>query len=200
LYVRRHQTDDEDESIGMSMFALLGIVVAALNRSGIDHMVSGSVASARHGAARATQDIDIVIDPTPDRMATFLSLLAAADLYVGDGMRALAERSQFNVIDSSSGWKVDLIICKDRPYSRTEFDRRRPATIGDVEVFIVTPEDSILSKLEWGRLSGSERQRRDVGSMLAVQGPALDWPYLRHWANELGLGDLLAEAGDATAD
>lgn len=176
------------------MFAVLGVVVDALDRAGIAHMVSGSVASARHGEARATQDIDIVIDPTSGQMMTFLSLLGSTDLYVGDGVAALANRSEFNIIDSTTGWKVDLMIRKDRPFSRVEFDRRLPATVGGVAVCIVTPEDSILSKLEWGGPSGSERQMRDVRSLLTVQGDALDRQYLCHWARELGVDELLAAA------
>lgn len=175
------------------MFALLGAVVDALQRAGIDHMVSGSVASARYGEARSTQDIDIVIDPDEAQMAHLLALLSATDLYVGDGIAALAERSMFNVIDTATGWKADLIVRKDRPYSKMELDRRKPASIGGVDLYIVTPEDSILSKLEWSRTSESERQRRDVRSLLAVQGSSLDWVYLRRWARELGVDDLLAE-------
>jgi hypothetical protein len=111
-------------------------------------------------------------------------------------MAAMDSRSEFNVIDSTSGWKVDLIIRKDRPYSIVEFDRRQPTTIGGVDVFVVTPEDSILSKLEWGRPSGSERQWRDVVSLIAVQESALDREYLHHWARELGVEELLVEAED----
>ena len=178
----------------MNLFGLLGTVVSALDAAGIDHMVSGSVASARHGEARATQDIDIIIDPSREGMQTFLGLLAETDLYAGDGLEALSNRSQFNVIDSDSGWKVDLIIRRDREWSRVEFERRQPADIGGVSVSILTPEDSILSKLEWGASSGSERQMRDVRSLITVQGSALDRTYLYRWAEELGVLELLREA------
>lgn len=178
----------------MGLFDVLGTVVDALDGAGIPHMVSGSVASARHGEARATQDIDIVIAPNRGQLVHFLELLGGTGLYVGDGLAALAARSSFNVIDSTSGWKVDLIIRRDRTYSTVEFDRRQPTNIGGVDVYIVTAEDSILSKLEWGRPSGSERQLRDVRSLLAVQGSALDRSYLYRWAKVLGVKDLLLAA------
>jgi len=176
----------------MSMFAVLASVVDALDRAGIVHMVSGSVASARHGEARATQDIDLVIDPTPEQMQVLLHELHATEMYVGDGTAALLHRSQFNVIDTASGWKVDLIIRRDRPFSVVELDRRRPLVLGGVACWIASPEDCILSKLEWAATSGSERQVRDVRSLLAVQRDLLDDEYLDRWAPVLGVADQLA--------
>lgn len=178
----------------MGMLEALGAVVSALDRAGVAHMISGSVASARHGEARATQDIDIVIDPTPAQMEHLLALLSETDLYVGDGRSALSQRSQFNVIDTSSGWKVDLIIRKDRQFSVVELERRRRATLGGVETWIASPEYCILSKLEWASASGSERQMRDVLSLMAVQGASLDFEYLETWARELGVGALLEQS------
>ena len=117
------------------------------------------------------------------------------DLDVDDAHAAWEHRSQFNVLDPTTGWKVDLIVRKDRPYSRVELERRQPATIEGVALHVVSPEDSILSKLEWSRAGVSERQLRDVVSVLEVQGQDLDWRYLEHWAGELGLTDLLTDVG-----
>ncbi len=135
---------------------LLACVVHALDEVGIPHMVSGSVASTRHGQARATQDIDIVIDPLESQIGPLVDLLTRqdpgdAELYVDDAHAAWQHRSQFNVIDPATAWKVDLIVRKDRPYSQVEMERRQPATIEGVSLYVVSPEDSILSKLEWSR-------------------------------------------------
>lgn len=176
----------------MGMFEVLRVAVDALDEAGIAHMVAGSVASARHSEARATQDIDIVIDPTSEQMDALLRTLRDSELYVGDGRAALAHRSQFNVIDSSSGWKVDFIVRRDRPYSVVELERRLPVQIGGVDCWITTPEDSILSKLEWAAASGSERQLSDVRSLLVAQAGALDVAYLERWAGELGVELQLA--------
>jgi hypothetical protein len=60
----------------------------------------------------------------------------------------------------------------------------------------LTPEDTILSKLEWFRAGGdvSERQWRDVLGILEVQAGNLDMEYLRRWAEELGVSDLFERA------
>jgi hypothetical protein len=55
---------------------------------------------------------------------------------------------------------------------------------------IVTPEDAVLSKIEWARRAGdSERQIADAAGVLAVN-PSLDRAYIERWAQELGLIDL----------
>ena len=57
---------------------------------------------------------------------------------------------------------------------------------------VVSAEDAILSKLEWAKVSGSERQFRDAVGVGLVQRSALDREYLSRWACELGVEGLLA--------
>jgi hypothetical protein len=60
------------------------------------------------------------------------------------------------------------------------------------QMWLVAPEDLILSKLEWARDSRSELQLRDVRALLrAVQ--VLDQVYLERWARDFGIADLLHE-------
>jgi hypothetical protein len=101
---------------------------------------------------------------------------------------ALARRSMFNVVDLASGWKVDLILCKDRPFSRGEFARRMKLTLLDVPVFVASAEDTIVAKLEWSKQAGgSERQRRDVAGILTTVGSELDRDYVERWVRDLDI-------------
>lgn len=178
----------------MSAADLLREVVQALDDAGIPHMLVGSFASTAHGAPRSTQDIDIVIDPTAEALDRFVGALDPTRIYVEPStQRALAERDQFNLIDLTTTWKVDLIIRKDRPFSRSEFDRRVRTTILGVDVYQATAEDTVLAKLEWA-MGGSDRQVADAAGVLAVGGDTLDDDYLDRWAAELGVVDLLARA------
>ena len=80
---------------------------------------------------------------------------------------------------------------RDRPFSRTELARRVAVdlTFGQA-VSIVTPEDAILSKLEWAQRSGdSEKQLADAAGVLDIN-PALDREYIAQWAQDLGVTDL----------
>ena len=171
-------------------------LVQLLDRAGIPAMVSGSLASSFHGQPRTTNDVDLVIAPTPEQLETFLAAVGA-DYYVSPeaARQALRDCGLFNVIDGRSGWKADFILRKNRPFSAEEFGRRRPAEIMGVRVHVASPEDVVLSKLEWARGSGSERQLRDAAGVIAVQGAALDREYLAGWAKQLGVEDLLKQAG-----
>lgn len=177
----------------MSAFRLLATVVDALDQAGIPHMLTGSHASTFHGEPRATNDVDLVIDPDLAAFRLAVGRLREAGLYCGDEIAALEHRSMCNVIDPATGAKVDLIVRKDRPFSVSEMARRIPVVVDDVALWVATAEDLILAKLEWSRLGGSERQRRDIAGVLAVSGDELDLVYLRRWATELGLDDDLRE-------
>jgi hypothetical protein len=99
--------------------AVVGLV-RLLERLGIPHMVSGSVASSYHGRPRLTHDADVVVDPTAGQLEELVSSLLAEGHYV-DAARAqdaLRGRLQFNVVDARSAFKIDLIVRKERPFSR----------------------------------------------------------------------------------
>jgi hypothetical protein len=99
----------------------------------------------------------------------------------------------FNMIHSATIVKVDCIARKSTPYRLVEFEHRRRIDIAGQTVDVVAPEDLILSKLDWMRQSSSDLQLRDVRNLLSTVSD-LDWEYLRHWANQLDLSDMLDEA------
>jgi hypothetical protein len=173
---------------------VLGRLARSLESLGIPYMVTGSMASSFHGKPRTTHDADVVIDPTPAALDRLVAELSAAAFYVDQerARDALRRRRQFNVIEMASAFKLDLIIRKDRPFSVEEFSRRQPADLGGtIRLALATPEDTILSKLEWARKGGgSERQLADVRGILDVKGPHLDRDYIERWARELELTDL----------
>lgn len=169
-------------------------VLGALGTAGIPVMLTGSFASSYHGAPRATQDVDLVIAPTVDQLRAFVALLPRDEFYVDEhaALEALRLESQFNLIDLQSGWKVDLIIRRSRPFSRAEFDRRRVVDLEGSELPIATPEDVLIAKMEWARKSESARQIEDAARLLRVRSRQLDDTYVEHWVEELGLGEQWA--------
>ena len=166
-------------------------------------MLTGSLASAYYGVPRSTKDIDLVVQLDLASLRALLVALPDGAYYVSEdaAMEALHRCGQFNVIDLETGWKVDLIVCKNRPFSHTEFERRQSGEVLGVPLSICSPEDSILSKLEWARRSGgSERQLRDVAGVLQIRGSELDQTYIEKWARELGVQDLWEEVLSHTRD
>jgi hypothetical protein len=106
--------------------------------------------------------------------------------------RAVRDQAMFNIIHSAFVVKVDCVVRKDTEYRRTEFARRRAVSIAGQQVYIVSPEDLILSKLDWARDSRSQLQLDDVRNLLrTVEG--LDREYLTRWAEALGLTALYRE-------
>ena len=185
----------------MSAGDFLARLVALLEAAGIPHMVAGSFASTFHGVARATQDLDVVVAPAGAALDALLASLDPDVYYVDpDTARdALRRRSQFNVIDMTTGWKADLIIRKDRPFSIGEFARRQPVELMGTRTYVATAEDSIVAKLEWAKQSDSTRQLRDVAGIVATRADALDVDYVERWVSALGLEAEWARvrAGDA---
>jgi hypothetical protein len=157
-------------------------------------MIAGSLASSYYGRPRATQDVDVVIDPTPEQLDRFL-ILVGEEFYVSpEGAReALRRRLLFNVIDFAGGDKADLIVRKDRPFSIEEFRRRRVGTLLERPVPIASPEDVVLSKLEWDKITPSQRQVEDARYVVLTHGTNLDKDYMRRWAAELEVADQLEE-------
>lgn len=164
-------------------------LVSTLEAAGVPYMVVGSIASSYHGTPRSTQDIDVVVAPTRNQLEQLLSLLPEDKYYVSPeaAYEALSRKAQFNVLDFESGWKVDLIIQKGRPFSLEEFDRRVQIEWVGTKFFVASPEDVVLAKLEWAADGESERQINDAVGILHAKGPVLDYAYLEKWVGKLAL-------------
>lgn len=173
----------------MSLTAFFRQVIEMLDEAGVPYMLTGSLASAYYAIPRATQDLDVVIATDEARVEEIVQRLSRLGWYVDRdaAKEAYRTRGQFNAIDPSSGWKVDFIVRKDRPYSRIEFDRRVQVSLLDLEVSITSLEDILIAKLEWSRLGDSVLQRHDVLQLLERAWERLDRDYVEKWVAELGL-------------
>jgi len=172
---------------------LLADAIDRLDRAGIPYMLTGSLASTFHGEPRATNDLDLVIDPVPDALELLVDGLERDGYYVDReaARTALRDRTQFNAIGEEAA-KVDFIVRKDRPFSIEEFHRRQSADLLGIPAFVVSVEDLIVAKLEWAAQTGSERQLRDVAGMVAVAGETIDEVYLDRWIAALDLTEAWA--------
>lgn len=182
----------------ISRIALL--VTQTLENYDIRYAVGGSLASSLHGVMRSTLDVDIVVDLLPEHIPLLVAALSEQFYADGEMMRNAIEREgSFNLIHYDTAFKVDIFISKGRPFSRTQLERRELTAITadpDRTIYITTPEDTILAKLEWYRLGGeaSDRQWRDILGVLKTRAGDLDLGYMRRWAAELEVEDLLERA------
>lgn len=170
----------------------LRVLLGIFEHLGIDTMLVGSVAALVHGHARATQDFDLVADLDVPRVEALVRALPDDRFYVSlDAARdACRRRTLFNVVDMVTGWKVDIIPLKRRPFSEQEFARREVVDLDGVAVRVATLEDTLVAKLEWARLGGgSARQLDDVRALLRLGGERVDRAYVERWVRDLGLDE-----------
>ncbi len=183
----------------MTLAEFLAEVVGRFDRLAIRYMVGGSTASSVYGEPRTTRDVDIVVEVDVDSLRLLFESFDPATVYI-DSPATIEEVSpgqMFTLIDLVGGWKVDLVIRKDRSFSTLEFERRRPAELLGSRVMVASAEDVLLAKLEWAAMSGSTRQVDDARGIVRVQGGVLDLDHLQFWADQLGvraaLDEVLAE-------
>jgi hypothetical protein len=180
-------------------------VLRVFDALAIPYAVSGSMASSLYGIPRFTRDADITAEPFPGKEAQlaagfgddyYLSLPAIQD--------ALRRRSSFNIINTRTGFKVDVFLGKEAPFERSAMARRLALDLPDVPgepLIVLAPEDVLLFKLRWYRLGNesSDQQWTDILGVLKAQAGKLDEAYLDHWAADLKVADLLARARQESA-
>jgi hypothetical protein len=164
--------------------------------------VTGAVASFIYGEPRLTQDIDIVADIQEKNLPKLLRFFPEDEFYLErlSVERAVRERSQFNIIHPSSGLKIDVIIPKNNEFDRLRFRRRRSVRTSEgLEVSYSSPEDIIVSKLEFYQKGRSEKHLRDIAGIIKISGADLDFDYLAVWMGKKGLraiwNDFLEKIG-----
>jgi len=174
----------------MSQQELLKRVIRALEDSGCEYMITGSFASSLQGEPRLTHDIDLVVLIPPEAIDKLTGHFPAPDYYLeGDQMKAaIRERTMFSVLHIAEGDKVDFWMMTPDPFDTSRFNRKIRESVLGVNLVVSAPEDTILAKLRWAKLSGgSEKQYRDALRVYEVQRDLLDLVYIQEWATTLGV-------------
>jgi hypothetical protein len=153
-----------------------------------------------HGVARATLDADLIADLDLYHAEPFAQALEGAFYLELETIRqAIRDRSSFNLIHLTTMFKIDIFVSRRRSFDQARFARRLTQTVAtdpETQAYFASAEDIILAKLEWYRSGGkvSEKQWRDILGILKIQQTRLDLAYLRRWAANLQVADLLERA------
>jgi hypothetical protein len=173
------------------------IVAKQLQILEVPYVIGGSVASMLHGEPRLTNDVDFAAVMKERHIAPFVKALKGP-FYVDDILirDAIRRRGMFNVIHIASANKIDVHVMEPDEFQKSELARAVRARLmpdSEMQVFVSSPEDTVLQKLLWNRKSGgeSERQIRDVIGILKAQRDKLDVGYLQSWAVRLDLRAML---------
>ncbi len=164
---------------------LLKRVCTSLDKRDISYMITGSIAMNIYAIPRMTRDIDFVVDLSLSRIDEFIDLFP--DSYFNkDAIKdEVMRQGIFNIIDHSTGFKLDFILRKNTEYSKLAFTRRKRIAELDTELWVISLEDLIIAKIIWIQHYQSDKQIQDIENLLL--NPDKDMNYILKWCNEMNL-------------
>ncbi len=161
-------------------------VCAKLEKAKIEYMLSGSIAMGIYTVGRNSLDVDIVVNLKEEDVLGFIALFSKRYFIQPKTVeKEVKRRGMFNIIDETTGFKVDFIVKKSSDFRDKEFSRRKKVKLFEKEIFIVAVEDLVLSKLIWIQVLQSEMQMRDISMLL--RNIDIDKKYLTQWIKQLNL-------------
>jgi hypothetical protein len=165
-------------------------VVGVMERLEIPYMVAGGFAAIFYGEPRLTIDVDIVADIKIEHVKAFIQAFPLPEYYLSEEgvYDSLRRRYPFNVIQSTTGVKVNIVPLPDDSFTRAAFSRRQRMIYNEAgqEADFISAEDIILAKLFAFEQTGSEKHLRDARGVLVVQWGQLDLKLIRHIADRSG--------------
>jgi hypothetical protein len=176
--------------------AVLKDCIGRFDKLGVTYMLTGSMAMLHYSIGRMTRDIDIVIEVSNISAEEFIKNFEN-DYYIPQKRvkDAFDRRYMFNLLHQETVVKIDCVIKKDTEFQNQAFERRKKIQYGDFDVWTISKEDLILSKLLWAKDSRSEMQMRDVATLLLSE---YDEQYVEVWAKKLQIKTLLTECKTLT--
>jgi len=166
-------------------------VIEKLENVNLSYMITGAFACNYYGQPRLTHDLDLVVVISPADILKIVTLFKE-EFYVDEEIikEALSHKTMFNLVHYTTGFKVDFWILKEGNFSKTEFQRRKKVKLFNKEAYLATAEDTILSKLQWYKISESEKHFSDALKVYEIQKNILDINYIQSWAEKLSLGEI----------
>lgn len=161
--------------------------VGRIESLGIKYMLTGSMAMMRYASFRLTADIDVILEFDSDDKDKFIKALEP-DYYIPPAAveRGFEMKRMFNVIHIETAFKVDCVPKKSDGFQQSAFNRREKTDYYGGEIWIISKEDLILSKLWWSKDTNSEMQLTDIRS---IMNSGFDKIYTEKWLDDLGVRD-----------
>ena len=194
---REAVAEDPQQEFGSFMREVLD----ALEETGVNYLIGGAVAVWGWGEARTTRDFDVVVDLPLEQMARLSEalkereMLAPAevmlDLYLSPADLPI------NAVHLPTGYKLKTFLLRpDDALRASALQRRLLVDFGPNvgEAYVHSPEDLILYKLQYYKLSSQPKHIRDIGSIIATVGDDnLEQVYLAQWIERLELAEIWME-------
>jgi hypothetical protein len=177
------------------------LVLEALDAADVMYLIGGAVAVWAWGEPRTTRDLDLVVDLPFESMAALSHELEQRDMLVPVDIMIdllIEDRADLpiNAIHMFSGYKAELFLFKPGDAFRaSNLKRRQLVDLGPPlgEVYVHAPEDLILNKLRYFRISQQPKHVRDIAGIVLNLDQTLDYVYIDRWAEQLDLTETWRE-------
>ncbi len=168
-------------------------VINILNKNNIEYMLTGSFVSSLQGEPRLTHDVDLIINISQNEASKIIDVFSK-DIFYFDSdniIHAIKDKTQFNIIAIDGSGKIDFWLLTESEFDKSRFGRRIKKSFLNLDVFLSTPEDTIIEKLYWSELSGgSQKQFIDALRVFEIQYDILDMEYINFWVEKLLLNEI----------
>ena len=161
----------------------------------VPYMIIGGYALPFYGRIRTTLDLDIAIALEDNEKFQLLLTKANTNNY----QTALtAQKNPYSIfLDTKTGYEIEVWRAPDGIVWDSEtLKRRNRFSIDSLEVWVISPEDYIVTKL--ARPDRTSHDEMDVVSVLVRSNERLDWQYLQHRAENAKVEHLLTAIKDKT--
>jgi hypothetical protein len=192
---------------GIPFAEFVQLVLDALDAADVKYLIGGAVAVWAWGEVRTTRDIDLVIELPFESMLTLSQELEKRDMLVPvetmvDLMIEARADLPISAIHMFSGYKAEFFLLKPADEFREScLQRRRLVDLGPPlgQVYVHSPEDLIVNKVRFFQISQQPKHVRDIASIILNLDQELDYEYIDHWIQTLGLVKPWREVQDRVA-
>ena len=174
----------------MSIEKLFAKITALFRAVKIDYMLVGGLAVAYWGYPRQSLDVDIVIGLNKTGTDDFIKTAEKQNFSLSPHeIRAMVKLGNRFVMEAE-GVRLDCWLPRSE-IERAALKNRKMKMVFGQKLYIISPEDLIISKLRVGR----PRDLEDIKTVLLRQGKKLKKAYLTKQANVIGMRDVLRKLG-----
>jgi hypothetical protein len=180
----------------MPQHELIELFVYPLEDSGLEYMITGSVASILYGEPRLTHDIDLILHVNANELEQIPKIFPANTYYVPpvEVLRTELSRTygaRFNLIHHDSGTKADFYFATGDFLHQWGISKKRRVDIGNNHaVWLAPPEYVIIRKLQYFREGESQKHLRDIAGMIAASAPLIDKTVLFDFLEKMHLKSI----------
>lgn len=159
---------------------LIAKIGKLLSRNKIPYMVIGGQAVLLYGSPRLTNDIDITLGVSTDRISDIVKICYSTKLkIIPEDYKDFTNKTfVLPVKEETSGIRVDFIF-SFTPYERHAIERSKKVIIGNTSVNFASPEDVIIHKI----FAGRARDIEDVKDII-LKNPRIDMRYIKKWLSK----------------